>query len=949
MNTQSGFSKTSSRTFKLLRAIFGFLLILAAASATLYGQYTQNTTDKADQRLKSNARINPSTLAMEFSLPLAVYPGRSGNSFPLALSYSSKVWSMRRTNYQSDTQQIVGSGYNSLTYQSTDVTADFSLDRRAGWSSNLGPVTILTLDDVYNQWGNSLFSLWMGGGNNSTYTEGCRLGQEEFRPASDCLSGIERWRVWYCPSGTSPDGSHVEERECTWSTPSGGGGWQTPIGSGAEPQVPHFVDSLRVEFQDGSKKEFRRSDGILNQYPITGAPSTYLSVDGSRMRLEVNEDQGNQQSRTVLYLPDGSRYLFPVLNASSGETVADRFIDADGNVTSYSETTRRWTDSMGREIADPFLVGLVKGINGADVPYVITGEPLADALENPEHTQLKYLGEDDCRSPITNATPIAPALFRNQPAHPLDDQIENTTRYIRKHRACASLWTNGPIGLFNPTVVSAITLPDGSKYRFRYNEYAEITRIEHPTGGYERFEYDFVQPIGYTALEVYTQSNRGVVAHFLSYDGATESETRLYEDSGSGTAIINPDGTRTERDLYYTDRSSFGTDDPRNGMVREERVKDANGALRSRTLTEWVVTPPSGTGMIVPNGRDPRPTRTISIRFEGGAILASMTETVYDDPGPNSSAPADPSFFARLNPRQTKSYHFLTLDNDEATAAYEAAIVDLAAKFHAQGQLASVTETEYLYDANYKAAGIPSLVAETRVLNPIDPSQAIAKTQTLYDDLEFAPSGALSGPQAATWIDPSTGSKIQACLSQLGKQCRGKPTSVRLWDSDREAWITSRTQYDQYGNPRKAWEPDEPTTSDRFVETEYSADYYFAYPTRIVTPAPDPTGVHGTQQKSEALSVYDLTTGLVLSTTALNDLATSSGRSDDGDRLRHPSAAGPFLSGQFQRAGSTHGIRRAGLERATGGQSAFCARQETDRRDELGCGNDLVRWFGPDG
>jgi YD repeat-containing protein len=47
---------------------------------------------------------------------------------------------------------------------------------------------------------------------------------------------------------------------------------------------------------------------------------------------------------------------------------------------------------------------------------------------------------------------------------------------------------------FNPNVVSAITLPDGRQYRFYYNSYAELARVDLPTGGV--IEYDYAAAAG---------------------------------------------------------------------------------------------------------------------------------------------------------------------------------------------------------------------------------------------------------------------------------------------------------------------------------------------------------------------------------------------------------------------------------------------------------------------
>ena len=44
-------------------------------------------------RSRSNPRVNPSTLGIEMSIPLAAYPGR-GPGTSISLSYSSKLWRM---------------------------------------------------------------------------------------------------------------------------------------------------------------------------------------------------------------------------------------------------------------------------------------------------------------------------------------------------------------------------------------------------------------------------------------------------------------------------------------------------------------------------------------------------------------------------------------------------------------------------------------------------------------------------------------------------------------------------------------------------------------------------------------------------------------------------------------------------------------------------------------
>jgi hypothetical protein len=47
------------------------------------------TSGKADQSLRSDMRIDPSTLGMSVQIPISAYPGR-GVNLPVTLNYSSK-------------------------------------------------------------------------------------------------------------------------------------------------------------------------------------------------------------------------------------------------------------------------------------------------------------------------------------------------------------------------------------------------------------------------------------------------------------------------------------------------------------------------------------------------------------------------------------------------------------------------------------------------------------------------------------------------------------------------------------------------------------------------------------------------------------------------------------------------------------------------------------------
>src|ERR1041384_3655345 len=74
----------------LLRTTFWLLPTMLVAITVCQAQNIQHTENKPDLGLRSDVRVDPSTLNMSFSIPLASYPGRAGHGLPVALTYSSK-------------------------------------------------------------------------------------------------------------------------------------------------------------------------------------------------------------------------------------------------------------------------------------------------------------------------------------------------------------------------------------------------------------------------------------------------------------------------------------------------------------------------------------------------------------------------------------------------------------------------------------------------------------------------------------------------------------------------------------------------------------------------------------------------------------------------------------------------------------------------------------------
>ena len=782
---------------------------------------------------------------------------------PFSMSYSSKVWNMQMSNIRYEFVDVPDTpDYHHIAYSNTEVAAVYAEKTVAGWTSSLKPFQIIGGPEMYYSSG-SLFQPGVVGGGNNVWSAGCYFTYMGLRASASCASSYESVTHITCYNESGEIMLEDDRTECVDFGPSGGGGngGGNPTGNPGE-QFINMVYRYRIEMPDGSTKEFRKDDRVRDctADPLNcdgGLDGTYLSVDGSAMRFEHNELQSDNSTMDVLYLPDGSKYIFHVIAPTPAY---GKLIDKNGNFSLYDPGNHKWIDTMGREFTDPFPIPsplstpdtypiTLKGINNADVTYHVEWLRLDTALENPNNTRLEYLGPDVCDQLEAHRVE-GDSLFQNQGPSPLDDQTRNHVRYISQTRVCASGWGLPPnYGVFNPLVMASIAMPNGSKYEFKYNEYGEITKIIYPTGGYERFVYGHVPPMGMTALEIYTQGNRGVVNRYVSIDGLTETQEWTYgmfydQDNPYGIRTIAPDGSKTERMLHSSIISSFGFEDPRNGMAKEERSFDTNGVLRSRTLTDWVVLGPQGQNGYGNAARDPRVKRSVSIIFDpnSSSALATMSETDYDEGGST-----DPTYFSHLNAIRSKGYHYAVVNKaDVDTEQLEWATI--SGWF--TGKLAAVSETDYLYSPNYRARGIIGLPTETRALNPTDPGDVLTKSQPVYDEggAYFIDEGPTTGYQAPTGNNASL---------------RANVTTSRTWVKESNTWLQAHTAYDNFGNARKAWDAGGDPT--KFVETEFSSEYKYAYPTKVIAPAPDTSNSHGTNLTSTAETTFDQTTGLVLS------------------------------------------------------------------------------------
>jgi len=715
------------------------LLGAAICQAQQNLQYTKNNRDLG---MRSDLHIDPATLGMSVMIPLANYPGRAGNDFPVALYYNSKVWRLEYDDYVNG--NMVNCVNNPVIEVGTEcyttTRALYAEQSVAGWTFSSGFPTIET--------GGERYSI-----NGST-----------------CCNG--------------------------------------------DPNQGYYIARLTVRFPNGATHELRRSDAVLSGAdPYTG---TYYAVDSSRLKYVATQaGTGN------LYLPNGSRY--EVQNGS-----ATRLIDRNGNIVLSQ------TDTLGRQIAAPaFHNGSVHsethslpGLNGAPLDYTFELQLLQDVLEPDLITgvtpPLHRLGDMDKFGTSIHS----PSLFQSEPGSRVID---------------------GAL-LFNPVVLRRIILPNGTSYTFGYNQYGEITRVVLPTGGYERFRYGSIAPLAAIGSP-YAQANRGVLERRVSASGSGSDEV-IWSYSSTGTVVTTtaPDGTRTVRYLMPSTPSGtvvFGLEDPRSGMIYEERIYQSaaqGGAMLRRMLSNWDYSGPLPGGQ--PSAkRNPRVNRQVEIILDtGGDALATTTEMTYD---------------ADLNVTSTRRYNFVSLT--QATAQ-TAEIVDIP-----NGALRRTQETDYLTDdPNYRDRHLLALPVATRVRDAA--GNLIAQSSISYDETAFP---LLTYGPVTGWLDPAT-------------NVRGNATTVSTWLNTTNSNLPTHTQYDQCGSVRNVWDARD-TNLNNPARIEYAATYQRAYPTSSSSADPDEGGP---LQALTTTTEFDLATGLITAQVDENGQRTSFGYNDPLNRLK---------------------------------------------------------------
>jgi RHS repeat-associated protein len=874
MYSMSFSHSVSYRKLALFTQCVFILTILALNTSAQTG--VKYTTNLPENNKRSGIEVDPTTLGLNISIPLAEYSGR-GVGLPVTLRWSSKLWRMRHFSsnpFFNNTGTFSGSSAITVTQPV------YSEHAVSGWTSSLKVPEIEYTGDLEPY----IVRARASGGAATCFNVTGDAAPDHGKPWDD---------VNPPPMIPNP------------ACPVGGDSYSCEIRA-----FKYFLAKIVIHLPDGSAHELRKDDKL---YPMPMQLGMYYAVDGSRLRY----DRTNQ----IIYMPDGSRYL---MNTPTGV----KYIDRNGNKLTQSVNTSnnsgQWADTVGRTIEDPLsgFSGATDrtwnrlGVDGTQLGYILRWTYLSNALDTGQ--SLRYPGNVaphyGTSTSCTSYDPVSSLpLFGSQITTGCSGVGGDVTYSARQ------MTTPYMIYYHNPAVLSEIILPNGTRYTFRYNSYGEITRINLPTGGYYRYSYQQVPTSGYQIGNgsIYSEANRGVEYAFESADGQNEVSWH-YTATNNGALTVrvdNPDGSRLERgiltgantqDGYQFGNSGFS--DAAYGRVVDERVYDAGNRMLRRTLTQWAVSghqnagtscdvrPNScpGAGCVLNNygnfSRNPRVAGIIELQLDNSnaTALASATTKIYntDMPCPANEPNCGNYYDEDLFLLETREFNYVNISPKSDALNISKGYSNFVAAATGPTSLARSKMTTYLaldtaMGAPYRAQNILSPPLSEKVCD--GSGNTVSQVRYTYD---VYTDPLIPMYNICQWEDPGT-------------TYRGNPTKVERWLSSADLttprWLAIKFQYDVTGNVCKSWDVNGNMTQVDYTDAyanNANCSYTYAYPTSLTRPAPVTSpNTQGSIVPLVSTKTYDYNTGKPMSERDENGNTTSyiytnqNGLHDPYDRL----------------------------------------------------------------
>jgi RHS repeat-associated protein len=281
----------------------------------------------------------------------------------------------------------------------------------------------------------------------------------------------------------------------------------TAQGIGKDIRNTSFLTRLTFIASDGSSHELR--DQLTSGRVQNGAGfnrgKVFVAADGSGLSFISDTDIIDKRWQDIV-APTG--YLFT--KSGTRYRVVNGFIirirDRNGNILNFGydnfvlnghsfRGVKSITDSLNRQVninyADKTATIDYRGANGVSRTIIIRYAGLSEVLRQNSQYRISSLRE------------LFPGL---------------------------NYAAGGGEELYNPdTMISSVELPDGRRFRFYYNPYGQLARMETPAGGAAEYDYEFESNVGHRIKE------RRVLS-----DGTTLERKQSFNVESTGSLLDNP-------------------------------------------------------------------------------------------------------------------------------------------------------------------------------------------------------------------------------------------------------------------------------------------------------------------------------------------------------------------------------------------------------------------------
>jgi RHS repeat-associated protein len=575
--------------------------------------------------------------------------------------------------------------------------------------------------------------------------------------------------------------------------------------------------------------------------------SVFVTADGTSMTFisdtPLSDSNPPEKPDGYLLMPNGLRYridggLVSWIRDRNGNRLSFAY-DANSRVIMITDSLNRQV-SITYDVQDGTYGGLYdkitfNGYNGAPRVIHISKTSLSNALRNTQPN-------DD--TSVHTASQLFPGLSGSQ---------------------------------VNPTVVSQVWLPDNRSYRFYYNPYVELSRVELPTGG--ALEYDWASGV--------TNNTSGVVLSNGKPPHAIYRrviERRTYSNSGDLSTLAS-------KATYSRPESLDGYGMPQTlGYVLVNHYNDST--LLSGDKHYFYGSPTQElsvlTSISYPSWKNAREYQSELIDNDGSTVLQRVVNN-WQQPVSGSAWPLTQPETSD-NVKSNNPHITSTITTLEPSLANQ-----VAQQTFSYDQYNNQTD---LYEYDYGAGGVGTLVrrAHTDYLttNPVNGAdytstnihiRSLPTQQSIYDanNVERARTTyeydnyASDSTHAPLIYRPGITGLDSAFNTSYGT--RGNVTRVSRWLLSNGTSINTYAQYDIAGNSVKSIDG-----RGLVSLVDYSSTYQYAYPTHTTSPTPDVGNNFCSTTPLETTTAYDLSTGLVTSSTDPNGQTTTVQYNDVLDR-----------------------------------------------------------------